>query len=145
MMKTIHFILNDKPATAAVEPHHTVVELLRGLGLFGARESCGQGLCGCCTVRLDGATVSGCLQLAILVNGRAVTTIEHPDADGTIDPIQQAFIDAGTIQCGFCTPGFVLMTKELLVRNPRPDDEDIRAALSATCAGARPIPKSCAQ
>ncbi len=130
MTKTIHFTLNGKPATAAVEPHHTMVELLRGLGLFGARESCGQGLCGCCTVLLDGATVSGCLQLAILVNGRAVTTIEHLDADGTIDPIQQAFIDAGAIQCGFCTPGFVLMTKELLVHNPRPDDEDIRAALS---------------
>ena len=77
--------------------------------LTGARESCGQGLCGCCTVLLDGKPVSGCLTLAVFADGAAVTTIESLDSPTALDPVQQAFIEAGGFQCGYCTPGFILM------------------------------------
>jgi carbon-monoxide dehydrogenase small subunit len=126
----IRFTLNDRAVRASVEPHRNLVELLHELGLFGARESCGQGLCGCCTVIVDGAAVSGCLYLAVAVNGKTVTTVEHLDSGGDLSPVQQAFIEAGAFQCGFCTPGFVLMTEQLLAQNPDPDEEAIRHYLS---------------
>jgi carbon-monoxide dehydrogenase small subunit len=128
--RTIRFILNGRPVSAAIQPQHNLVELLHELGLFGARESCGQGLCGCCTVLVDDVAVSGCLYLAVRVDGKNVTTIEHLDEAGTLSPVQQAFIEAGAFQCGFCTPGFVLMTHQLLKHNPDPDDEEIRHYLS---------------
>jgi len=126
----IRFTLNDRAVRASVEPHRNLVELLHELGFFGARESCGQGLCGCCTVIVDGAAVSGCLYLAVAVNGKTVKTIEHLDSGGALSPVQQAFIEAGAFQCGFCTPGFVLMTEQLLAQNPDPDEEAIRHYLS---------------
>ena len=130
-VRTIAFTLNGRPVTADVKPHHNVVEMLQTqFALFGARESCGQGLCGCCTVLVDGLAVSGCLYLAALADGAEVVTVEHLDADGRLDPVQEAFIEHGAFQCGFCTPGFVLMTKDLLGRNPDPDDEQIREHLS---------------
>src|SRR5512145_291657 len=107
-VRTIHFRLNGEPVTAEVAPHHNLVELLQRFGLFGARESCGQGLCGCCTVIVDGRAVSGCLYLAALLDDAEVTTIEH-SAGEPLDEVQQAFIECGAFQCGFCTPGFVLM------------------------------------
>ena|SRR5689334_10588795 len=128
-VRTIRFQLNGEPATADVAPHHNLVELLQRCGLFGARESCGQGLCGCCTVLVDGRAVSGCLYLAVLVDGANVTTIEH-SATGELDAVQQAFIKCGAFQCGFCTPGFVLMTRQLLDEKPDPTDDDIRHYLS---------------
>jgi len=128
--RTIRFTLNGRPVSAAIQPQHNLVELLHELGLFGARESCGQGLCGCCTVLVDGIAVSGCLYLAIRVDGKSVTTIEHLDEGGALSPVQQAFIEAGAFQCGFCTPGFVLMTHELLKHNPDPSDDEIRHYLS---------------
>jgi carbon-monoxide dehydrogenase small subunit len=129
--RTIHFTLNGRPVSAAVAPHHNLVELLQHqFELFGARESCGQGLCGCCTVLVDGRAVSGCLHLALFVDGATVETVEHLDADQTLDPVQQAFIETGAFQCGFCTPGFVLMTRQLLDRHPEPTDDDIRHYLS---------------
>jgi carbon-monoxide dehydrogenase small subunit len=128
--RTIRFTLNGRPASAAIESHRNLVELLHELGLFGARESCGQGLCGCCTVLVDDVAVSGCLYLAIRVDGKSVTTIEHLDEAGDLSPVQQAFIEAGAFQCGFCTPGFVLMTHQLLKQNPDPDEEEIRHYLS---------------
>ncbi len=87
--------------------------------LFGARESCGQGLCGCCTVLVDGQPVSGCLTLAVFLDGAEVITVEHLAAAGKLDPVQQAFIECGAFQCGYCTPGFVLMAKVLLARQSR--------------------------
>ena len=87
--------------------------------LFGARESCGQGLCGCCTVLVDGKPVSGCLTLAVFLDGAEVVTVEHLAAPGKLDPVQQAFIECGAFQCGYCTPGFVLMAKTLLARTSR--------------------------
>jgi len=128
--RTIRFTLNGRPVSARVEAHRNLVELLHEQGLFGARESCGQGLCGCCTVLVDGAAVSGCLYLAIGLDGKYVTTVEHLDAGGMLSAVQQAFIEAGAFQCGFCTPGFVLMTHQLLAQNPDPTEDDIRHYLS---------------
>ena len=129
--RTINFTLNGEAVSTVVAPHHNLVEMLRnGFDLYGARESCGQGLCGCCTVLVDGVAVSGCLYLAALVDGAEVVTIEHLDAAGPLDPIQEAFIAHGAFQCGFCTPGFILMTRDLLGRNPDPDDEAIRDHLA---------------
>ena len=128
--RDIRFTLNDRPVRAQVEPHRNAIELLHELGLFGARESCGQGLCGCCTILVDGAAVSGCLCLAVTLDGRNVTTVEHLDAFGSLSAVQQAFIESGAFQCGFCTPGFVLMTEQLLAQNADPDEGQIRHYLS---------------
>jgi len=116
--RTISFTLNGEAVSAAIAPHHTLLEVVRNtFSLFGARESCGQGLCGCCTVIVDGRAVSGCLYLAAFADGTRVETIESLDQDGTLDPIQEAFIENGAFQCGFCTPGFVLSRSR---RRPHP-------------------------
>jgi carbon-monoxide dehydrogenase small subunit len=129
--RTIHFTLNGEKVAAEVAPHHNLVEMLQqSFDLFGARESCAQGLCGCCTVLVDGAAVSGCLFLAAFADGAEVTTIESLAAGGQLDPIQQAFVECSAFQCGFCTPGFVLMTGELLRAHPDPSDDDIRHYLA---------------
>ncbi len=129
--KAIRFELNGRPVRAEVAPHQNLVELLQNeFGLSGARESCGQGLCGCCTVLVDGRSVSGCLYLAVFVDGAVVRTVEGLAEGQTLDPVQEAFIEAGAFQCGFCTPGFLLMTRELLDAHPAPDDEQIRHYLS---------------
>jgi carbon-monoxide dehydrogenase small subunit len=130
-MRNIRFVLNGEPVVAHIESHHNLVEVLqREFNLMGARESCGQGLCGCCTVLVNGSAVSGCLYLAGFVDGADVVTIEHLDSAGVLDPVQEAFIEAGAFQCGYCTPGFVLMAKELLDRHPDPDDNQIRHYLA---------------
>jgi aerobic carbon-monoxide dehydrogenase small subunit len=128
--REIHFTLNGEPVSAEIEPHRNLIELLQRFDLFGARESCGQGLCGCCTVIVDGKPVSGCLYFAVMVDGKDVMTVEHLDADGSLSKVQQAFIEAGAFQCGFCTPGFVLMAHQLLQEKPKPSDDDIRHYLS---------------
>ena len=130
MLRMIRFTLNGEAVSAQVEPHHNLVEVLqREFALYGARESCGQGLCGCCTVLVNGKAVSGCLYLAAFVDGADVVTIEH-DAGGGLDAVQQAYIECGAFQCGFCTPGFVLMTRQLLDERPEPTDAEIRHYLS---------------
>jgi carbon-monoxide dehydrogenase small subunit len=130
--RAIRFTLNGERVSAEVPTHWNLVELLQNrFSLFGARESCGQGLCGCCTVLVNGAAVSGCLYLAALVDGADVRTIEQPaQAESGLDAVQEAFIECGAFQCGFCTPGFVLMTRQLLDEKPDPDDDDIRHYLS---------------
>ena len=129
--RTISFTLNGEQVSAQIASHHSLLEVVRNdFSLYGARESCGQGLCGCCTVLVDGAAVSGCLYLAVFADGAKVTTIESLDASGTLDPIQEAFIEQGAFQCGFCTPGFILMTTQLLDRHPDPDDDQIQHYLS---------------
>jgi aerobic carbon-monoxide dehydrogenase small subunit len=126
--REVHFRLNGQAVSAQVAPHENLVEVLQeGFGLYGARESCGQGLCGCCTVLVDGVAVSGCLYLGALAEGKEVRTIEgntEPDA------VQQAFVELGAFQCGFCTPGFVLMTRQLLAEHPDPSEDEIRHYLS---------------
>ncbi len=129
--RTIAFTLNGNQVTVHVGNHQNLVELLQGQGLFGARESCAQGLCGCCTVIVDGQAVSGCLTMATLVDGADVRTIEEPqDGEGGLDAVQQAFIETGAFQCGFCTPGFILMTRQLLDAHPNPTDDEIRHYLA---------------
>jgi len=126
--KTIQFRLNGEAVEAQVAPHENIVEMLRdSFGLHGARESCGQGLCGCCTVLVNGRAVSGCLYLASLLEGAELATVEG----GTgFDAVQQAFVECAGLQCGFCTPGFVLMTRQLLDETPEPTDDEIRHYLS---------------
>src|SRR5215813_14052432 len=131
--RTISFTLNGEKVAAEIKPHHNLVELLqREFNLMGARESCGQGLCGCCTVLVNGAAVSGCLYLAAFVDGAEVRTVESLADPSTHDlnPVQEAFIEAGAFQCGYCTPGFVLMTTQLLDAHPDPDEDQIRHYLS---------------
>jgi carbon-monoxide dehydrogenase small subunit len=129
--RTIGFTLNGAPVTADVMPHETLVDLLQQrFDLRGARESCGQGLCGCCTVIVDGQAVSGCLSLAWFLDGSTVETIESLETAAGLDAVQQAFIEAGAFQCGFCTPGFILMVKQLLDAVSDPSDEDIRHYLA---------------
>ena len=124
--RTINFTLNGAAVSTTIEPHRNLVELLQRFDLFGARESCGQGLCGCCTVVVDGKVVSGFLYFGIWVDGKDVQTVENLDAGGTLSNVQQAFIDCGAFQCGFCTPGFVMMATQLLKEQPDPSEDDIR-------------------
>jgi carbon-monoxide dehydrogenase small subunit len=129
--RTINFTLNGVPVTADVKPHHNLVELLQThFGLTGARETCGQGLCGCCTVIVDGRSVSGCLYLASFVDGTEVITIEGLDSRDKLSPVQEAFIESSAFQCGYCTPGFILMATQLLDEHPDPDDDQIKHYLS---------------
>jgi carbon-monoxide dehydrogenase small subunit len=131
MTRTIRFTLNGEAVEAEIAPHHNLVELLQQrFDLNGARESCAQGLCGCCTVLVDGQAVSGCLYLAAFIDGAEVVTIEHLAADGKLTPVQEAFLECGAAQCGFCTPGFVLMASQLLAEHPDPGEDEIRHYLS---------------
>ena len=130
-VRTIRFRLNGEAVSAHIGAHENLVEVLAGqFGLVGARESCGQGLCGCCTVLVDGRAVSGCLYLAAFADGAEVTTVEHTAPGESLDAVQEAFVEAGAFQCGFCTPGFVLMTRQLLAEHPDPDEDEIRHYLS---------------
>jgi len=126
--REVHFHLNGEAVSAQVAPHETLVDVLRdAFGLYGVRESCGQGLCGCCTVLVDGAAVSGCLYLATLAEGAKLSTVE---AGEQLDAVQEAFIERSAFQCGFCTPGFVLMTRQLLDEHPDPSEDEIKHYLS---------------
>ncbi len=129
--RTIRFKLNGAAVSASIMPHETLIEMLSlRFDLRGARESCGQGLCGCCTVYVNAKSVSSCLYLAWLVDGAEVVTIEGISDGQNLDPIQQAFIEASAFQCGFCTPGFIMMVKELLDAHPDPTDDEIRHYLT---------------
>ena len=131
MTRTIQFTLNGAKVSAEIGPHQNLVEVLQQrFDLFGARESCAQGLCGCCTVLVDGTAVSGCLYLAAFVDGKKVVTIENLATGGNLHPVQQAFLECGASQCGFCTPGFVMMASQLLAQNADPDEDEIRHYLS---------------
>ena len=131
--------INGKPVSLVTEPRAILLDVLRDrLGLSGTKRSCDSQVCGACTVLLAGAPVSACCTLAYEAQGRTVETIEGlASADG-LDPIQQAFVDRAAIQCGFCTPGFVLTTKSLLAENPRPTRVEIEAYLGGNlcrCTG----------
>ena len=118
--------LNGRAATLECEPDEMLAGVLAREGLTSVRVTCGIGVCGACTVLVDGEPVSGCLTLAAQVEGRAVTTVE---GRGGGDPVQRAFVDAHAFQCGWCTPGFVLTVKALLEENAAPSDEEIARAL----------------
>jgi carbon-monoxide dehydrogenase small subunit len=126
--REIRFRLNGESVSAQVAPHETLVEVLRdSFGLHGARESCGQGLCGCCTVLVNGTAVSGCLYLATLAQDAEIQTVENGK---DLDAVQEAFVERAAFQCGFCTPGFVLMARQLLDEHPDPDEDTIKHYLS---------------
>ena len=128
MRKEIHFKLNGEVVSAQVAPHENLVEVLQeNFGLYGARESCGQGMCGCCTLLVDGRAGFDGLHFRILCQD---PEIEAARDGAEPDAVQQAFVEAAAFQCGFCTPGFVLMTRQLLDEHPDPDDDTIKHYLS---------------
>ena len=138
-MNVITLTLNGQPAELPVEPEDTLLDALRRrAGLYGAKEGCGNGNCGACTVLLSGRPVLSCLVLAVEVAGATITTVEGLAAPGAVDPVQAALAREGGFQCGFCTPGLVLTARALLDRNPDPSDDEIRRALAGNlcrCTG----------
>jgi len=137
--KAVKMTVNGVAFEVKVEPHKTLLQVLRGdLGLTGTKYCCGTGECGACTVLIDGKPVLSCLTLAVLADGKNILTIEGLARDGRLHPIQQAFVERGSIQCGFCTPGMIMSAKALLDSNPNPGREEIKEALSGNlcrCTG----------
>ena len=131
--------VNDEAINVAVSANATLLEVLRDdLGLTGVKEGCAEGVCGACTVLMDGMPVRSCLTLALEAEGAAIVTIEGLVSAGTLHPMQQAFVEHGAVQCGFCTPGMVLASKSLLDRTPHPTEDEIKTALAANfcrCTG----------
>ncbi|MFH1031747.1 MAG: (2Fe-2S)-binding protein [Chloroflexota bacterium] len=139
MKKQITLKVNGQEREIIVEPRRTLLDALRyDLGLTGTKEGCSNGNCGSCTVLLDGKPVNSCLVLAVEVEGREITTIEGLSRGEKLHPIQQAFIDEGAVQCGFCTPGVILSAKAILDSNPHPTAIEIRQAIAGNlcrCTG----------
>jgi carbon-monoxide dehydrogenase small subunit len=131
MKKQITLTVNENEYDLLVNHNETLAQLIRGpqIGLTGTKQGCELGDCGACTVLLDGKAVNSCLILAAQVDGSKVTTIEGLSQNGKLHPIQQAFVDAGAIQCGYCTPGMVLKAKALLDTRPSPTRQEIREAM----------------
>ncbi len=128
---TIRLNVNGAARTAHVTPSMTLAEVLRGpLGLTGTKIACNRGACSACTVWLDGLPICACMMLAVDVGTRNVTTIEGLAQGETLHPVQQAFIDHDALQCGYCTPGMIMSCAALLRRNPKPNTDEVRAAIS---------------
>ncbi len=139
MKREIELKVNGETYSVVVDTRETLLDALRyRLGFMGPKEGCGNGNCGSCTVALDGVTVDSCLVLAVEADGGEVTTVEGVAVNGQLHPVQQAFIEHGAMQCGFCTPGFIMSAKALLEQNPHPTEREIRLALSGNlcrCTG----------
>jgi aerobic carbon-monoxide dehydrogenase small subunit len=135
--------INGKWREADVWPGTSLLNFLRdGVGLYGSKNACEQGECGSCSVWFDGALVCSCLVLAAQAHQREVRTVEALSHDGSLDPIQEAFVEAGAVQCGFCTPGFVVAVADLLAKDANPGPTAIREALSGNlcrCTGYQKI------
>ena len=129
---TLTLRVNGRQHRVRARSHHTLLQVLRDeLKLFGAREGCGIGMCGACTVLVDGKPISGCLLLAALAEGKEILTIEGLEGpNGELHPIQQAYIDHTAFQCSYCTPGFILTTKALLEENPDPTPDEVKEYLA---------------
>jgi carbon-monoxide dehydrogenase small subunit len=143
MKRPVQLKVNGNDVEAMVRPNSTLLDLLRDeLGLTGAKQGCGEGDCGACTVLLDGAPVASCLVLALQAAGREVLTVEGLADKDRLHPIQQAFVEVGGVQCGFCTPGMLLTAKSLLDANPDPSERQIREAIAGNlcrCTGYQKI------
>jgi len=144
--RRIRLTVNGQPCEAVVEPRTTLVDLLRGeLALTGTHVGCEHGVCGACTVLWNGKAVRSCIMLAVQADGAELMTVEALAPDGQLHPIQQAFMEEHGLQCGFCTPGFLISVYELLQRNPNPTDEEIKETLGGhicRCTGYQAIMKS---
>jgi len=145
--QTVHFTVNGEMHEMMVEPNALLINVLREeLGLTGTKYSCGLGQCGSCTVLVNGEPVLSCLTLAVAVDGADILTIEGVAAPaGSLDPLQEAFLDNRAIQCGYCTPGMVLMARDLLNKNPSPTEVEIREHIKGNlcrCTGYNGIVKA---
>ena len=131
--------INGETHSLEVETRRTLLEVLRhDLLLTGTKRGCNQGVCGACSVLVDGHSIRSCLSLAVAMSGREIVTIEGLSQGARLDRVQQAFLDAGAIQCGFCMPGMIISAKALLAKNPRPSTQEIRHALGnniCRCSG----------
>jgi carbon-monoxide dehydrogenase small subunit len=138
-MRQIRLTVNGAPYELSVKPWDTLLDVLRdGLGLTGTKEGCGLGECGACTVIMEGKAVNSCLVLAVEVDGRQIITIEGLADDDGLHPIQEAFVEHGGLQCGFCTPGMIMSAKALLDATPNPSEEEIRKGIAGNicrCTG----------
>jgi carbon-monoxide dehydrogenase small subunit len=138
-LKEINLTVNNRPYRLSVLPWRTLLEVIReNLGLTGTKEGCGLGECGACTVLIDGRAVNSCLVLAAEADGKEITTIEGLADGDKLHPLQQAFVDHGGLQCGFCTPGMILSAKALLDENPTPTEEEIKQGIAGNlcrCTG----------
>lgn len=140
--REVSLTVNDDRVTAVVEPRLKLSDFLRREGYRGVRVGCEHGACGACVVLVDGDPVKSCLQYAVQLDGRAVETVEGLAEDGVLHPIQRAFQEAGALQCGFCTSGFLMATRALLSEVDDPTDAEIERALEGNlcrCTGYRPI------
>ena len=146
MKKQIKLQINGEEREVMVEPRQTLLDTLRdSLVLTGTKEGCGNGNCGSCTVLIDGQSVKSCLVFTIEMEGKGITTIEGLAQGGQLHPLQQAFIDEGAVQCGFCTPGMILSAKALLDNNPKPTEEEIKQGIAGNlcrCTGYDKIVKA---
>lgn len=143
MITTLRCQINGEPASMEIESDITLLHLLREvLHLTGTKEGCGEGDCGACTVLIDGESVNACLYLAVQAQGKHILTIEGLAKDGALSKLQQAFINHGAIQCGFCSPGMLMSAQALLNKNKRPAEPEIRRAISGNlcrCTGYQAI------
>ena len=137
--KELSFTLNNKPVTVEVEPHTILLDLLREkLGLTGTKRGCGEGECGACTVIVNNEAVNACLYPAWKVENCSVLTVEGLGSEDNLHPLQEAFLETGAVQCGFCTPGMLMSSYALLQKTPDPDDDEIKTALAGNlcrCTG----------
>ena len=139
MKKQIKLKVNGVECEMWIKPHWTLLDVLREeIGLVGTKKGCDKGECGACTVIMDGEAILSCLVLAIQCQGKEISTIEGLAQDGNLDPLQEAFVRQGAIQCGFCTPGMIMASRALLNKNPHPSEEEIKRGLSGNlcrCTG----------
>ena len=145
-METLRFTINGEKIESLIDPGTTLQRFLHDtLGMTGTKEGCGSGLCGCCTVRVEGMAVKSCLILALQVREKSVQTIEGLAHEETLDPVQKAFIENGAIQCGYCSAGMIMSSKALIEENPSPSEQEVRQALSGNlcrCTGYHKIVKA---
>ena len=136
---TLNFILNEEPVSLEIDENARLLDVIRDVaGLTGTKEGCGVGECGACTVILEGEAVDSCIVLAASVEGKHVTTVEGLAKNGKLDPVQQAVLDHHALQCGFCTPGFLMSAKALLDKKPNPTRDEIKMAMAGNlcrCTG----------
>ncbi|MDO4572205.1 MAG: (2Fe-2S)-binding protein [Clostridia bacterium] len=139
MKYKVNFFLNEDPVELYVDANKTMLNVLRDeLCFTGTKEGCGAGECGACTVIVDGKPINACLVLAPEMDGMRITTIEGIAKEGELSPLQKAFVDHAALQCGFCTPGFIMSATALLMENPKPSREEIVRAISGNlcrCTG----------